>query len=442
MPINSDKSVKALVPGDGQRKVRKSVLHKGLEGLVLEARVNRSSKGWIYRFSLSGRQQEMRLGSYPKMTLAEARTEHAKVAKLVAKGLDPRVHRSAEKAANQSAWTMNQAFEKWIDFYAQAPGKSGYLPKEKTVTQHRRRWRLYLEKPLGKMYVRDLSRRDAIEALQKVAAGNVKPAASGRGQGGRTEARHTLGVLRMMMAYAVDYEQVEESPVSSLTPAKVGTGSSVPRERHLILHELRQLWSALDQKLTEGRGLSPSVANAIRLLVLTGCRRAEVSGMRWSEVHGNIWTLPAPRTKSQRKHKVFLATLVMHILDEQKSISNSDYVFPSPRLQGRPIHEDSISTAVTRLQGRALKMQDSDAPLHSLEPFVAHDLRRTAATAWTDFLKAEPMLVEQMLDHAPPKLVATYNKAGRWEEQVDVWSRWAQFVADQIATAPGEKAIT
>ena len=164
--------------------------------------------------------------------------------------------------------------------------------------------------------------------------------------------------------------------------------------------------------------------------------------MRWSEVHGNIWTLPAPRTKSQRKHKVFLATLVIHILDEQKSISNSDYVFPSPRLQGRPIHEDSISTAVTRLQGRALKMQDSDAPLHSLEPFVAHDLRRTAATAWTDFLKAEPMLVEQMLDHAPPKLVATYNKAGRWEEQVDVWSRWAQFVADQIATAPGEKAIT
>lgn len=433
MPINSDKSVKALVPGDGQRKVRKSVLHKGLEGLVLEARVNRSSKGWIYRFSLSGRQQEMRLGSYPKMTLAEARTEHAKVAKLVAKGLDPRVHRSAEKAANQAAWTMNQAFEKWIDFYAQSPGKGGFIPKDKTVTQHKRRWRLYLEKPLGKMYARDLNRRDAIEALQKVAAGNVKPVSSGRGQGGRTEARHTLGVLRMMMRFLEDREQIEESPVESLTPAKVGTGSSNPRERHLTLDELRQFWSALDQNSKTGLGLSPSVANAIRLLVLTGCRRSEVSGMRWSELYDNIWVLPAPRTKSQRRHSVFIAPFAMHILDEQKSMSSCDYVFPSPRLEDRPIHEDSISKAVARLQGRSLKLQDPDAPLHNLESFVAHDLRRTAATAWTEVLNAEPTLVEQMLDHAPPKLVATYNRAKRWKQQAEIWSLWAQVVAEQVA---------
>ena len=203
--------------------------------------------------------------------------------------------------------------------------------------------------------------------------------------------------------------------------------------------ELRQLWQAIDDTRADNEGkattavLSIPVANALKLLILTGCRRSEVAFMRWDEIKKTEWTIPAERTKSRRQHKVHLSPLALELLAEQRQLAAGEFVFTSTQGTGKPIHPDSLSTTIARLQGRARKEHDDSAPLYYLEHFTTHDLRRSFATQATELLMADPLLVEMMLAHAPPKLIGTYNRAARWKSQVDVWRRWGEVVAQSVA---------
>ncbi len=365
---------------------------------------------------------EYQLGSFPQMSLAEARQAHKVAFELVRQGIDPRKQRKAVKAANQAAWTMGEAFERWIDFYASAPARGGQPPTERTVRKQKGRWRLHLEKRLGGAYVRDMSRRLLIEVLEDIAGS------------AREEARQCLTLLRQLLDYCEDREQIDDNPAAGLKPAKVKARPGKPRERHLKLPELMELWEVLNESrdavgLASTAMLSVSVANAVRLLILTGARRAEVASMRWDEIKKDTWHIHASRTKSAREHNVHLSKQALAILDEQKKHSGGDFVFESMRSVEKPVHFDTITTAIARLQGRARKVPDTAAPLYHLEHFTVHDLRRSVATLWTETFLADPLLVDAMLAHVPPRLVGTYNKGKRYKMQVDVWERWGEMIA-------------
>lgn len=123
-----------------------------------------------------------------------------------------------------------------------------------------------------------------------------------------------------------------------------------------------------------------------------------------------------------------LSKQALAILDEQRRLSGGESVFESSRDVGKPIHYDTITTAIARLQGRARKHHDTDATLYHLEHFTVHDLRRSVATLWTEIFMADPLLVDAMLAHVPPRLMGTYNKGKRYKMQVDVWERWGAAI--------------
>ncbi|MCE9665953.1 tyrosine-type recombinase/integrase [Halomonas sp. M5N1S17] len=434
-PITTPAEVASFSLPEGRNKARRPVKSKHGAGLALEVRAGRDSKLWIYRFNIAGRQFETMLGTFPPMTLKQAREKHGQSVALVRDGIDPRKHRAAEVARNQAAWTMQEAFGHWLEFYAASPVKGGNPPTPRTVAKQRGRWNLHLKKPLGGAYVRDLTRRRLIEVLEGIASS------------AREEARQCLTLLRQLLDYCEDREQIDDNPAAGLKPAKVKARPGKPRERHLELPELRDLWMAIDDNRTaEGLAatamLSLSVANAIKLLILTGTRRGEVAGMRWSEVKRDTWMIPGERTKNAKPHKVYLAPLALELLREQRQLSSGDYVFESTRDAGKPIHYDTITTAVARLQGRARKDHDETAPLYHHEHFTTHDLRRTCATLWTKTFMADPLLVDAMLSHSPPRLLGTYNRDRRWDMQVDIWKRWGATVNDMVANDPGANVVS
>lgn len=419
--LTTSKAVENFRAREGKTKARAVVSNGKLGGLALEARTDREAKRWIYRYRQGDKVAEYQLGSYPQMKLGEARQAHRDAFELVKQGIDPRKHRKAVKAANQAAWTMGEAFEKWIDFYATAPVRGGMPPTERTVLKQKGRWRLHLAKRLGGAYVRDISRRQLIEVLEEIASS------------AREEARQCLTLLRQLLDYCEDREQIDDNPAAGLKPAKVKARPGKPRDRHLKLPEMMELWEALhDSRNAKGVAstamLSIPVANAVRLLILTGARRAEVSSMCWAEVKKDTWHIHASRTKSAREHKVHLSKQALAVLEEQRKLSGGEYVFESSRDAGKPIHYDTITTAISRLQGRARKEHYNDAPLYHLEHFTVHDLRRSVATLWTETFMADPLLVDAMLAHVPPKLVGTYNKGKRYKMQVEVWERWGEAI--------------
>ena len=160
---------------------------------------------------------------------------------------------------------------------------------------------------------------------------------------------------------------------------------------------------------------------------MTAVRRGEAVNMRWIDIDGDKWTIP--ETKSGRPHLVTLSPLAMSIIDEQREITSqlSPFVFESPNKLGQHIHQDAVTTALTRI--RLKYMPD-------IEPFTVHDLRRSVATLVGIELDAGPLEIEHMLNHQiSDKLLRTYQAGAlrNPEKLRQLFLRWGKFVEEKIA---------
>jgi len=418
--ITTSKEIAALRLDEG-RNVQRVRVHTPMgHGLFIEVRKGRNQKVWLYRFSIANKSADYRMGEYPAISLKKARELHADAVQLVKKGIDPRTYRAAEVAKNTQAWTMREAYQRWMKHFASSPTRTGRLPTERTIKQRERRWALHLEKELAAMRVQDVTRAKLIEVLSDAATK------------AREEARQCLIMLKGIFAYAEDLEQIEESPAASITPAKIKARPSPPKDRHLSLQELTELLQVLNDSTSR---TSLTVRNVMRMLISTGARRSEVSQMQWSEVdlESGVWTLPADRTKTRQQRRVSLSSFSLSILKQQQQLSRSAFVFESPDVPGQAIGLDAPTQSLNRLQGRKQKERDASAPLGKMNLFSIHDLRRTATTAWSEHLGADKLLADVMIGHAEPKLIATYNRADRWPLQVRIWERWGELLASLSA---------
>jgi integrase len=174
---------------------------------------------------------------------------------------------------------------------------------------------------------------------------------------------------------------VEANPV-------VGTRkpqSSQPRTRVLSNSELVMVWNACDDGEAQD-----DYDRILRLLILTGCRRQEIGGMRRSELDLNAgtWALPAARSKNHREHVLPLSPLALDIVrtaDALASLNGREPLFGVRGDRGYTDWDRSRAAFDLRL-GDAVK------------PWRLHDLRRTTATRMAD-IGIEPHIIENILNH-------------------------------------------
>lgn len=393
------------------------------EGLFLRIRPN-GAKSWLFCFRIGKDRtwRQITLGSLKDVSLKEAREQLKGLKQLVKDGIDPRHARAATKQENIQAVSMQVLFESWIEYIKMAKEVSPTW-----IKRHEDRWRLHLKKPLGNILARDTTRAHLASALDAMTRKGI-----------REETRKALTTLNLMLDYALTRHFIEANPARMLKPKDFSATASKPRERVLTLKELHQLWSALEQ--STALSLSTITISAIKILILTGARRGEVAGMRWSELDLNegTWTLPSTRTKNGQAHTVYLSNFAIEIIQTLHLITgHSAFVFDTGRYSdGGHIHEDTLTGVIARLRGTATgskkKVVDT-APLADMESFSIHDLRRSAATAWGEYLKTEPHVIERMLNHQPlNKLIATYQRAMYAEEQKTAWTEWGKIIKHQI----------
>ncbi|MCZ4164346.1 Arm DNA-binding domain-containing protein, partial [Escherichia coli] len=106
--ITQDRQVANLTPPEGKSRITVSVKSKVGSGLSVESRSGSQTKSWIYRPYLNGKQIKITLGSYPAMTLSQAREAHADALALVKQGIDPRYARKTEKQQNEQMPIFSQ----------------------------------------------------------------------------------------------------------------------------------------------------------------------------------------------------------------------------------------------------------------------------------------------------------------------------------------------
>jgi integrase len=190
--------------------------------------------------------------------------------------------------------------------------------------------------------------------------------------------------------------------------------------------ELRYLSRALDQEQSLFGPL-------IRLLRLTGQRRAEVAGMLWSELKDfpsdrALWEIPGYRTKNKRAHLVPLSITACCLLANLPRLG--DLIFTTTG--DTPV--SGFGKVKARLDARIDALRNAES-LQPMEPWTLHDLRRTMVTVMNEKLGTPPHIVEAVVNHtsglAKAGVAGVYNRALYLDDRrqaLNAWQAWISHV--------------
>jgi len=282
-------------------------------------------------------------------------------------------------------------------------------------------------KPLiGRKVARDLRPSDVNRMAKDIAEGataaNVKTRAHGRAivRGGSGAAKRTAASVSAMFAWARKHGGL----MLSLNPA-AGAGDSIARrpakERFLSSEESGRLFETLDAMQAD-KSLNASHADAFRLLMLTGARRMEIAGLRWSEVDLQRNRLTPDRTKAGEKtgeRRITLGRSAREIVESRRG-SNNVYVFPAHRGDG---HIVGLQKSWAKVRARA-----------KLDGLRIHDLRHSYASfAIAD--GASLFMVAKALGHADTRVTERYSHIN-----TDALDDLAERAERRMTAKPSRKA--
>lgn len=225
-------------------------------------------------------------------------------------------------------------------------------------------------------------------------------------------ANRALAHLKHLMGWCVERGMIDASPIAGMKPLAKET----PRERVLSNDELGALWVACD---AEGYPFG----DCMKLLILSGQRRAEVAEMRWSEIafEKRLWTLPSRRAKNGRQHTVPITDAMLAVLRKVPRFLGSDYVFTT-----------TGKTPVSGF-GRLKERLDKAMPKNT-KPWINHDLRRTMSTNMAMLGVPQPV-TEALLNHRTgvvSGVAAVYNVYSYADEKREALDEWSQYVMKLI----------
>jgi integrase len=309
-----------------------------------------------------------------KLTLEQAREKVRAWQRSLEQGVDPRRAKSSK---------FGDVAQDWFK-HIKAQRTSG--DAERIVRKRLKDW---WSKPIA-----SITKQDAIDAIRKV-----------KDQGKLCAAHQLLAHMRRVFNYALDNNMLAHSPCDRLR-ARGLIGERGVRQRVLTDAELRALWRASQKCGAYGP--------LWRLLLVTGQRRSDVAGARWSEFDtaAKLWTIPAARFKMNRVHVVPLSQLALDVLEDVPRDDDGERLF----------HVNGFGKAKARL----------DKLMGSPEHFVVHDIRRTVRTRLTPLTTHET--AEAVVGHSKTGLNKTYNLYQYLDEKREALDAWASRLSAIVAS--------
>lgn len=350
--------------------------------------IGKRKKTWIFQYSFDGRRPMITLGTYPTMSLVEAQKEAGEARLKVSAGIDPGAVRKSKRAARKAAPTVAEAIDELYDIELKEK-KSGLEVKRLLLHDAVPEW--------GGRKVEDITRRDINLLLD-----TVKERAP-------ITANRLHSALSRLFGFCVERGIMENSPFAFVKKRVKET----PKVRVLNDDELKKLWAGLDldNKVVD---IYRAVKLAIKMLLLTGCRPVEITGMRWTEIKDGILTIPKERMKGKEAHEVPLTLTALELLEQARSLSgDSLYVFRSTHKDGSPITPGSLSRALLRHRD----MMEIEIP------FTPHDARRTLRTRLAE-LKVDDVVAERVLGHKLQGVLKVYNRHSYIKEKRHALEKW------------------
>ena len=353
----------------------------GLSLLVKHTARGHLAKSWAQRISVEGRQRNLGLGSWPHVSLAEAREK-------CALNLAARRRGELVTGRKRTVPTFEEAVEKVV-----AVHRAGWKDGSRSEEDWRATLRDYAMPKLGRRPVHRINTADVMDVLFPI--WNEK----------RVTARRVRQRIGAVMRWAVAQGYREDNPAGE------AIGAALPkngvRPQHLAALPSSEVAGALEQ--VWGSRAYPATVLAFQFLVLTACRSGEVRGALWKEIdlQAREWRIPPERMKTGREHRVPLSTGALAVLREAREFSGgAGPVFPSAR--GGLLSKLAIAKLVRDLgigavpHGFRSSFRDwaaecSDAPREVCELALAHVNTNAIEAAYrrTDLFERRRTLMEQ-----------------------------------------------
>ena len=350
------------------------VFDLGFPGLAVRVG-HGGAKSFILFHRVGGKLKRTTLGRWPRLSLAEARNAWRNV-----RDGRPPLHNEGQSAA--------PLFEIIIDEWQRRDQSGNKASSQYQVARIVERdllpaWR-------GRR-IDEITKRDVIAVLDAIAD-----------RGATTKARQTHSHLNRFFRWCVERDVLTANPMTGLK-----RGDAKSRDRVLSDKELAAVWQAAPKI-----GL---LGTAVRLLILTGARREEITQLRWSEIQGDDIHLEGDRTKNGDAHIIPLTPMARDILDRLPRIADSDFVF--------------TNNGVKPIVAWARPKADLD-DVSGITGWRIHDLRRTLATGMQK-LGIGLQVVEAVLGHVSGSragIVGIYQRHDFAVEKRKAVEQWGDHV--------------
>ena len=356
------------------------------------------TKSFRYDFKINNKWGTVTFGTYPEISLAEARLEHEKARSFIAKDIDPRQAKNNNQLKRFSCYALEQM--KSLDL------------RETTYKKRLGRMKKYLFPILDKKPVEEVTALDVLNLLQPIAE---------RGQ--RETAQRLAIYCSQTFDYLLGLQLIQNNPAESVKRLLPKV-----KETTNFAHLTKSSDLSLFLKAVDAHKGDYAVKRALQLMPLVFLRPHNVRFLKWEyiDLENRLITYPPEQMKMNKEHKVPLSDQALGIIMEMKRhTSGFDYVFLSERSinsNHNPMTENTLNVAITRLIN-----PDTSKPF-GRGFLTSHGIRHTASTQLNE-LGFNPDVIELQMAHAPKdRIRAIYNKSELMPERIKMMQSWADYL--------------
>ena len=369
------------------------------DGLYLHV-TEKGGKLWRFRYRFGGKEKLLALGSYPEITLLDARQRRDEARRQLAHGIDPSAVRKAQKQASiQNTETFEVIAREWHSRFISTWTKG----HAKTIMSR-------LERDLfpwiGRRPITEIKAPELLVVLRRVES-----------RGALESAHRIRTICSQVFRYAVATGRSENDPSSYLKCAL-----PQPTKKNMAAITEPKKVAELLRAIDSYKG-SFVVKSALKLAPLVFVRPGELRRAEWSEIdlEKAEWNIPSSKMKMREPHLVPLSKQSIEILKELKMLTGAGrYVFPGITNE-RPMSENAILAALRRMG-------------YEKDEMSGHGFRAMARTLLDEVLQIRPDFIEHQLAHAvrDPNGRA-YNRTAHLNERRKMMQKWADYL-DELKT--------
>lgn len=388
-PLN-DTQIRKAKPED-------SPLRDG-NGLLLV--ITSNSKLWRFRYErpFTKKRNDLSIGAYPDVSLAQAREIREEYRALLAQNIDPQTHRQQQEQAkaNEISNTYENVAWAWLEHRKTKKNFSDNYQKDVIALIKNN-----LLPHFGRMPITQITAPMAIKAFKQY-----------QDEGKLEKLKRAIQKHNEIMMFAVHREMIPFNPTANI--AKEFDSPTVEHFKTIKPEDLGEFLYTL-----QNAQIHLQTRYLILWQLLTMTRPNEAAKAKWADIDekAKLWTIPAENMKRGIEHKITLSRQAIALLREIKKLSGGKtYLFPSVKNPQTHVNTQTANGAIKRMGYKG--------------KLVAHGLRAIAST-YLNEKGYNSDLIEVALSHLnSDRIKAAYDRGERLEQRFKLLQVWADFVEE------------